>query len=65
MYQIALCDDEKTELDKTQAILADYKKMHPEFEITAECFLDASQLLERVQKHGYMRSEERRVGKEC
>ncbi len=54
MYQIALCDDEKTELDKTQAMLADYKEKHPEYEITSECFLDAVQLLERVQKQGYM-----------
>lgn len=42
MYQIALCDDEKTELDKTQAMLADYKEKHPEYEITSECFLDVA-----------------------
>ena len=35
-------------------MLADYKKKHPEYEIASECFLDAAQLLERVQEHGYM-----------
>ena len=54
MYQIALCDDEKTELDKTQAMLADNKKKHTEHEIASECFLDTEQLLERIREHGYL-----------
>ncbi|MCX4268554.1 MAG: LytTR family DNA-binding domain-containing protein [Lachnospiraceae bacterium] len=53
MYRIALCDDEITELDKTEMMLHNYQKSDTEYELEISRFGSAEQLLERVRKQGY------------
>ncbi|MCH5256569.1 MAG: response regulator transcription factor [Lachnospiraceae bacterium] len=52
MYQIALCDDEQTELMKTKEMLSSYKKLHPELDFEIGTFENAEKLLVKVQE-GY------------
>ncbi len=52
-YLIALCDDEKAELDKTEKILNDYEKKHPEINFTIECFESADELLYMIREKNY------------
>ena len=48
-YLIALCDDEKAELDKTEKILNDYEKKHPEINFIVKCFESADELLYMIK----------------
>lgn len=45
MYQIALCDDERVELDKTEMMLRNYQKKHMEYEFVIKRFESAAHLL--------------------
>ena len=52
-YLIALCDDEKAELDKTEKILNDYEKKHPEINFIVKCFESADELLYMIKEKNY------------
>lgn len=52
MFQIALCDDEQLEVIKTQKMLSNYKKLHPELDFEVGTFENAEELLLKV-KSGY------------
>lgn len=54
MYLIALCDDMKTELNKTEQMLKGYEKEHPEINFKIECFDCADKLLYFIEKKDYM-----------
>lgn len=53
MYLIALCDDEKKELDKTENMLAAYQKEHPGCAFSIERFENAQELLQMVREKDY------------
>lgn len=53
MYLIALCDDEKKELDKTENMLDTYQKQHPGCVFSMERFESAQELLQMVRKKDY------------
>ena len=54
MYLIALCDDELTELEKTEKLLSDYEKKHPGLDFMIRCFENADELLNLVSEENYM-----------
>lgn len=53
MYLIAICDDEKTELDKTEQMLRNYGKKYPRTDFTIECFKNADELIYAVREKDY------------
>lgn len=53
MYLIALCDDETAELDKTEQILHNYEKEHPNAAIKIERFETAAKLIDRIRAKKY------------
>lgn len=53
MYLIALCDDEKAELKKTEQMLDNYEKKHPEMGFMVECFDNAEELLFMAREKNY------------
>ncbi len=53
MYQIALCDDEKAEMDKTEQLLGEYEREHADMEFLIERFRCAEELLRMVAKKSY------------
>ncbi|NBH27376.1 DNA-binding response regulator [Lachnospiraceae bacterium] len=52
-YQIALCDDETAELDKTKELLNAYEKKHPGTDFMIERFVSAGELLYMVEEKSY------------
>jgi len=54
MYLIALCDDMKTELNKTEQMLRGYEKEHPEVDFKIERFDCADKLLYFIEEKDYM-----------
>lgn len=52
-YLIALCDDEKAELDKTEKLLNDYEEKHPEINFTIKRFESADELLYMIKEKNY------------
>lgn len=52
-YLTALCDDETTELNKTEKLLNVYEQKHPEVEFIIESFENADELLYRVEEGIY------------
>lgn len=54
MYQIALCDDETTELNKTEQMLISYEKKNPEMKLIIRRFESADELLDTVREKNYM-----------
>lgn len=52
-YLAALCDDEITELHKTEKMLKSYEREHPEMDFMIECFEDAEKLLYRIEDGNY------------
>jgi len=54
MYQIALCDDEPAELEKTEKMLNDYEKNHPGPEFITRCFKNTDELLYMVREENYI-----------
>lgn len=53
MYSIALCDDEMNELDKSEAMLASYQKIHPECKFLVERFDTTQKLLNKISEQDY------------
>lgn len=53
MYLIAICDDEKKELDKTERMLDAYQRDHPGCVFSIERFENAQELLYMVREQGY------------
>jgi len=53
MYLIALCDNEKAELDKSEKMLEDYEKKHPGLNFMIRRFENADKLLNRIIKENY------------
>ncbi|MCI8669078.1 MAG: response regulator transcription factor [Lachnospiraceae bacterium] len=54
MYQIALCDDETEELNKTEQMLNGYEKKYPEMKFIIRRFESADELLDTVSEKNYM-----------
>lgn len=59
MYLIAICDDEKTELDKTAKMLNDYKaewfeREYSKLDCKVERYANAEELLYRVREENYV-----------
>ena len=54
MYYIALCDDEITELNKTEILLNSYQKTHPECEFMIGRFESADEMLGMIKEKDYM-----------
>ncbi len=54
MYQIALCDDESTQLDKVEAMLKVYQEQHMDCSFLVERFTSADELLWVIQEDNYM-----------
>ncbi len=54
MHQIAICDDEKEELDKTEWLLYHYGEEHPEYRFTIRRFDNEAQLLSVVKGGEYV-----------
>lgn len=59
MYLIAICDDDRTELNKTEKMLSEYKaehleRVHPKSDFEVECFTDVEELLSRVRAREYV-----------
>ncbi len=54
MYQIALCDDELAELEKTEKKLGDYEKIHPGVDFIIRRFENAEELLHLVREEMYI-----------
>lgn len=52
-YQIALCDDETAELEKTKKLLGDYEKRNPGSDFTIRCFENAGELLGLIRERNY------------
>lgn len=52
-YLIALCDDETTELNKTEELLSAYEKTHPELDFMVRRFESAEELLYMVEEKNY------------
>ncbi len=53
MYMIALCDDEQTELRKTEILLNDYEKKHPGSDFVIRGFESADELLGLFREENY------------
>ena len=58
VYQIAICDDEQVELNKTAMMLGDYKMKrsgghHAGSDFVVECFINSSQMLRRIREEDY------------
>ncbi len=54
MYQIALCDDERTELEKIEKLLDDFEKQHSGLEFEIQRFERTGNLLDRIKEENYM-----------
>ncbi len=54
MYRIAICDDERGELEKIERILQNYQREHEEYVFAVECFESADSLLDMVKNRDYM-----------
>lgn len=52
MIRIAICDDEILEIERTQSLIAGYKRKHPHYEITVYSFSAPLELLSYVEEHG-------------
>lgn len=54
MYHIALCDDEVTELNKTEFILNMYQRKNPRCEFVIDRFENANELLGMIREKDYI-----------
>ncbi len=54
MYQIAICDDEIKELEKTEFYLKAWQEGHKDCHFKTNKFANAKELLDAIQKKGYM-----------
>lgn len=51
--QIALCDDETAELEKTERLLSVYEQKFPDFDFVIQCFEEVDELLVAVKEGSY------------
>ena len=61
MLNIAVCDDSRTDVEMLESA---FDKL-AQYQFSYEVYFTAKELLKHVIDDGEMRSEERRVGKEC
>lgn len=54
MYQIALCDDDSSELDKVEAMLRSYQEQCMDCDFFVERFTSADELIWIIQENNYM-----------
>lgn len=54
MHLIAICDDEIEDLNKTEQLLLDYGKEHPDHEFTTKRFENVNDLLQMTKDHSYV-----------
>lgn len=54
MYLIALCDDEREELHKTEQMLGEYLESRPKADFRVECFEHADALLDKIEVAAYL-----------
>lgn len=54
IVQIALCDDEITELVKTEQLLNAYEQKYSDLDFEIQCFDSADRLLDMVREHAYV-----------
>lgn len=54
MYLIALCDDEREQLHKTEQMLGEYLGSRPKADFRAECFEHADALLAKIEEEAYL-----------
>ncbi len=54
MYLIALCDDDKAELNKTERLLAAYRRRRPAYEFVVERFESAEDMLCMAREKTYV-----------
>ena len=54
MYQIALCDDELTELEKAEKMLSDYERQHSGQDFTIQRFENADELIDWIGEDSNM-----------
>lgn len=52
--QIALCDDEIADLEKTEKLLSAYERKHPDLGFMIQCFEDIAELLSMVKESSYV-----------
>lgn len=51
--QIALCDDETAELEKTERLLSAYEQKFPDLDFVLQCFEEVDELLAMVKGGSY------------
>ncbi len=54
MYQIALCDDEPSDLEKMKRILETYQELHSDCNLSIRCFTSAEELLRPIRGNEYL-----------
>ena len=52
MISIAICDDESVQLAQTEALLREYRSLHPDIELSAASFSSSAALLEHLRVKG-------------
>ena len=50
MYRIAICDDEKKELDKTESLVLSWRRRHEDEDIFVDRFEDPEKMLTRIKE---------------
>lgn len=53
MYHIALCDDERKELKKTEGYLKTWQERHKDYEFKIDCFENAKELIDAIEDNKY------------
>jgi DNA-binding LytR/AlgR family response regulator len=54
MYRIAICDDEKKELDKTESLVLSWRRRHEDEDIFVDRFEDPEKMLTRIKEGEYI-----------
>lgn len=54
MYLVALCDDEKAEMEKIETLLERYRERHDDCGFQIDCFENVNELLIKMEESGYM-----------
>lgn len=53
MHLIAICDDERKELEKTKELLSEYERQRPDLKFTLRCFENPRELLRQTLEPGF------------
>ena len=54
IYRIAVCDDDREQLDKMEEMLAVYAQQHPQVEFKTDLFSDSRKLVNMVEEKAYL-----------